>query len=291
MEIKNFRTFKKIAELGSFTKAAQELGYAQSTITFQIQSIENHYRKPLFERMGKNIEITQFGKQLLKEVEVILSDYDRIEQFGLRESKPEGVLRIGAPESLMIYRLFPIIKQYKEKYPYVEIVIIDDQCKFLRERLNAGELDMTFLLQPEFTYANLKTILLKKETMCLVAPPDFSRDDFLPEPSQMVLYTEKECTYRQIYSSYMQSLNYYPKNILETESVEAIKKYIMNGLGISYLPYYAIENEHKENRLKIKVYDSGIYLYTQIAYHKNKWLNPALSALINLSIEHSQKWS
>lgn len=290
MDIKNFKTLKKISELGSFTKAAKELGYAQSTITFQIQTIENYYQKPLFERMGKTIEMTHFGKQLLKEVEMMLNHYERIEQLGLQVSKPEGVLRIGTPESLMIYRLYPIIKQYKQSYPNVEIIIIDDQCKFLRERLSSGELDMTFLLQPEFDYANLKTILLKREAMCLVAPSDFVGEDFLPSPSQMVLYTEKECTYRQIFSSYMQSLNFYPKNILETESVEAIKKYIMNGLGISFLPYYSVENECNEKKLRIKPYDSGIQLYTQIAFHKNKWLNPALSALIDLSLEHSKSW-
>lgn len=290
MDIKNFRTLKKIAELGNYTKAAIDLGYAQSTITFQIQSIENHYNKPIFERMGKRIELTQFGKELLKEVEVLLNQYDRLERLGEKDSIPEGILRIGTPESLMIYRLFPIIKRYKELYPNVEIVIIDDQCKFLRERMNSGELDMTFLLQPEFEYANLKTILLRKEEMCLVAPPDFEGEDFLPKLSQMVLYTEKECTYRQIFSSYMQSLNFYPKNILETESVEAIKKYIMNGLGLSYLPFYSVEKEHNEKKLRIKNYDSGICLYTQIAYHKNKWLSPALSALINLSLEYSKEW-
>ncbi|PKM94768.1 MAG: LysR family transcriptional regulator [Firmicutes bacterium HGW-Firmicutes-1] len=290
MEIKNFRTFKKIAELGSFTKAAQDLGYAQSTLTFQVQAIERYYQKPLFERVGKNMELTQFGQQLLEHIDILLSNYEKLEQLGLQDINPEGVIRIGTPESLMIYRLYPIIKKYKQLYPKVEIIIIDDQCKFLREQLNSGDLDIAFLVQPEYTYANIKTILLKKETLCLVAPTDLEGEDFLPAPSQMVLFTEKECSYRQIFSAYMQSLNFFPTNILETESVEAIKKYVINGLGISYLPLYAVEEECANGKMRIKPYDSGIQLYTQIAYHKNKWLNPALSALIELSVEYSKGW-
>lgn len=290
MDIKNFRTFKKIAELGSFTKAAQALGYAQSTLTFQIQTIESYYQKPLFERVGKSMELTQFGKLLLEQIDILLSSYEKLEQLGVQETNPEGVLRIGTPESLMIYRLYPIIKQYKQLYPKVEIIIIDDQCKFLRERLNSGELDITFLVQPEYTYGNIKTVLLKKETMCLVAPSDLEGEDFLPAPSQMVLFTEKECSYRQMFSGYMQSLNFYPTNILETESVEAIKKYVINGLGISYLPLYAVEEEQANGKMRVKPHDSGIQLFTQMAYHKKKWLNPALSALIELSTQHSKKW-
>ena len=113
MEIRNLKTFAKIAELGSFTKAAQELGYAQSTLTFQIQAIEAFYERPLFEKVGRHIQLTAFGKQLLEQVNAILSDYDSLEQLAEVEAAPQGTLRIGAPDSLMMYRLYPIIKAYK----------------------------------------------------------------------------------------------------------------------------------------------------------------------------------
>lgn len=64
MEIRNLKTFSKVAELGSFTKATQFLGYAQSTLTFHIQEIELYYGKPVFEKIGRNIKLTSFGKQL-----------------------------------------------------------------------------------------------------------------------------------------------------------------------------------------------------------------------------------
>lgn len=290
MEIKNFRTFKKIVEAGSFSKAAEQLGYAQSTVTFHIQSIESYYDKPLFNRIGKSVELTEFGRRLLEHIDVLLNTYEVIEGISLWENKPQGVIRIGAPESLMMYRLHNIIKQYKMTYPQVEIVIINDLCSQLRNKLSTGDLDLCFLLQPEYTYSQFHTKLLKKEEMCFVAPKDFEGEDYLPTPAQMVLLTEKECNYREVFMNYLQSRNFYPTNILETGSVEAIKKYIQYGFGISYLPLYAVIEDAEKNKLKIKSHQSPVTFYSQLVYHKNKWLSPALKALIDLSVKHAASW-
>lgn len=290
MEIKNFRTFKKIAQTGSFSKAAELLGYAQSTVTFHIQSLEGYYNKPLFNRLGKTIELTEFGHNLLEHIDVLLNTYEVVEGFSVTENKPQGIIKIGAPESLMLYRLHNIVKQYKNTFPHIEIVIINDLCSHLRNKLCSGDLDLCFLLQPEYTYSQLHTTLLKKEEMCFVAPSDFEGDDFLPNANQMVLFTEKECTYREVFAAYLQNRKFYPTNILETGSVEAIKKYIQLGLGVSYLPLYSVVGDAKENKLRIKQHDSPVNFYTQIVYHKNKWLNPAIQALIRLSSDHAETW-
>jgi DNA-binding transcriptional LysR family regulator len=290
MDIKNFKTFKKVAELGSFTGAAQELGYAQSTITFQIQAIEDYYNKPLFNRMGKAIEITQFGQELLGHIGSLLNTYEVIEKYTMAENKPKGVIKIGAPESLMMYRLLQIVKAYKAIYPEVELTIINDQCCHLREKLSTGDLDVSFLVQPQYIYSQLETIQLKKEEMCLVAAADYKGDDFLPNSGQMVLFTEKECTYREVFNNYLQGHQFYPTNILETGSVEAIKKYVEAGLGMSYLPLYAVTEEEDKKKFKIKKLESNIAFYTQIVYHKNKWLNPALKAFIELSLSQAAAW-
>ena len=106
----------------------------------------------------------------------------------------------------------------------------------------------------------------------------------------MVLYTEKECTYRQAFDAYLKSNNYYPYNVLETQSVEAIKKFIRNGLGVSYLPQYAVQEEAAQGLLRIKPYATDLKLFTQLAYHKNKWFNPALERFMTLCKERSLEW-
>ena len=76
---------------------------------------------------------------------------------------------------------------------------------------------------------------------------------FLPGPDQIVLFTEQECSYRQDYARYLQQHKFFPNNVLETASVEAIKKYVINGLGVSYLPYYAVQEEAKAGLLEVKI--------------------------------------
>jgi len=290
MDIKNFMTFKKIVEVGSFTKAAEELGYAQSTITSHIQAIEEYYDKPLFNRISKKIDITQFGSQLFEHTEQLLETYDVIRDFASWDHKPQGVLRIGVPESLMMYRLYEIIIEYKALYPGVEIVIVNDLCSHLREKTINNDIDVCFLLQPMFEYRQLNVVSLKEEQTCFIAPKDYKGTDFIPDDHHMVLFTERECTYREVFQNYLQSHNFYPQNILETGSVEAIKKYVKCGMGISFVPYYAVKEEEKNEEMKIGLWDSGITFHTQMIYHKNKWLNPAIKALLDMCQEHSQKW-
>ncbi len=88
----------------------------------------------------------------------------------------------------------------------------------------------------------------------------------------------------------MHSHNFYPQNILETGSVEAIKKYVKCGMGISFVPYYAVKEEEKNKEMQIGLWDSGITFHTQMIYHKNKWLNPAIKALLEMCQEHSKRW-
>ena len=291
MEIRNFKSFKKIAETGSFTKAAQALGYTQSTLTAQIQALEAFYGHPVFERLGKSIRLTAFGQRLLKSADALIDMYEKVRDLGEAETEPRGAIRIGSPESLMMYRLFGILKEYKTLYPHVEIAIVNDNCNAIRALVASGELDIGFTLQREFSYENLETIVLREEALCFVAPGSYEGDDFIPDERHMLLSTERECTYRQVFDEYLAGRNYCPRNVLETQSVEAIKKFIVGDMGFSFLPRYAVSEEARSGLVCVKPYEGDLKLYSQIVYHKNKWLSPALNRLIELSRLRCAEWS
>ena len=132
----------------AFQRPQKRWDMPQSTVTFHIQAIEDHYHQQLFNRTGKGAELTEFGKDLLEHIDELLNSYEAVESFSLSEKKPRSI-RIGAPESLMMYRLYHIIKQYKQTYPNVEIVIMNDNCAQLRDRLNSGDLDLCFFAGTE----------------------------------------------------------------------------------------------------------------------------------------------
>ncbi len=291
MEIRNLKTLHKIAELGSFTKAAEALGYAQSTLTFHIREIEDHYGKPVFEKAGKRKRLTAFGRQLLEQADTVLRQYEVIENLGKTDEVQRESIRIGAPESLMMYRLYPILKEFKAAYPQVCVSVVNAPCALLRGHLLSGQLDLSIMLQPVCDYPNLTIEALLEETICLVASAGHSRDDLLPDETQMVLHVEKECTYRQEFERILQSHRIAPANVLETSSVEAIKQYIMNGLGVSYLPYYAVREEAEQGLLRVRFPESELRFFTQIVTHRNKWLSPAMRAFIGLCRAYGKQWA
>ncbi len=111
MEIRNFKTFKAIVEQGSFVKAAKSLNYAQSSVTSHIQAIEDYFEEPVFDRIGKRISLNSFGKKVYTRTIKLLEEYDLVCKLKSKPGEPSGKLRIGAPESALVYRLHSVLKK------------------------------------------------------------------------------------------------------------------------------------------------------------------------------------
>lgn len=123
MELKNIHTFIKVAEFQNFTKASAELGYAQSTVTMQIQQLENELHANLFERNGKRIRLSAAGQEFLKYAYQI-SKYETmaINHFH-RTEEPEGNLNIGIMETLCSSEYTDLFYTFQEKYPKISFVL------------------------------------------------------------------------------------------------------------------------------------------------------------------------
>lgn len=289
MDIRNFITLKKIAELESFSRAAEVLGYAQSTISTHISDLEQHYGQPLLDRLGKRVVLTQFGMDVLANSHQTVERYDALLNFGRENEIYRGTIRIGAPESLMMYRLYRTIHQFKQLFPEIELIIKSDLCTHLRQMTLDGELDFAILLQPLLNYKGLITLPLKEESFCLIAPTA-TPQTFIPTSNQLILFTESECTYRDLYVNFLMTHGVPITNTLETSSVEAIKKYVRDGLGMSFVPRYALDDEILQNSLAVKPHTAELKFHSQIVYHKQKTLSTPLQHLINQIQTASEKW-
>ncbi len=128
MELHQLKTFTIIAKVNSFTKAAEELDYAQSSISAQIHSLENELETKLFERIGREVSLTETGKRLMAYAEQILKLTDEAKISIGGDVLPQGVLNIGAPESLSIFKLPALLQAYKERFPKVKLVLKLGKC-------------------------------------------------------------------------------------------------------------------------------------------------------------------
>ena len=100
MEIRNLTTFLKVAALRNFTRAAKELGYSQSNVSAQILQLEQEVGAPLFDRIGKQVRLTQFGEELLPHAQELCSTAAEMENMFRSEAFLGGTVRIGMTDSL-----------------------------------------------------------------------------------------------------------------------------------------------------------------------------------------------
>lgn len=296
MEIRHLQTFIAIAELEGFTKAAEHLGYAQSTITAHIQILENELGKALFDRLGKKVVLTHTGRQLVPYARQILQAYKEIKNITSEKNGVAGDLVIGAAESLSIYRLARILKEYKKRFPKVNIILKSSICSDLRKKVHSGELDIIYTIEPEIMDTDLVITKLMDEQMVIIGSPD-ADFRFLSEASkedeigESIIFSEKGCSGRIAFEAYLKQKKIKYVNPLEFSSIETAKTCVMNGLGVSFLPFYTVRNEVNEGRLKaVEVTEPVGRFKTQLVYHKNKRISLPMRKLIELTLEDFINW-
>ena len=108
MELKYLQTFHTILETGSFLNAARQLNYTQSTVTFHIQQLEQELSFPLFEKIGRKMQLTQAGREIIPYVDAILQNVEILENFQKQTQELHGKLRVALPESLLTYQMQPV---------------------------------------------------------------------------------------------------------------------------------------------------------------------------------------
>ena len=288
MDIRNFVTFNTVVEAGGFTKAANRLSYAQSTVTLHIKEMEKHYQSPLFDRMGKKIFLTEFGKNLYKKSSAIVSDYDDMLELK-SEGKQREVLRIGVYESLLRYRIYDLIHEFKLKHPHVDLIIRHGTCKTLRNLVRQGELDLTFQIEPIKKFADLNAQVLCEEKFSLI----FSKDagvESMHKNHQTVYLTEKECSYRILFEDYLNGQGIVKQHVMETGSVDMIKQYVSFGLGYSMVPSITVEKEKDSKDLNVVAFEGHEPMYTQILHHKDKHIFNSMNNFIELVRKHAESW-
>lgn len=292
MDIRHFKTFKCIVEEGSFSSAASKIGYTQSTVTSQIQQLEQELSIKLFEKIGRNMVLTPIGKELISYTDELLETVKKIESIGKSDSIPRGELKIAIADSLMSYKLQNVLGLFKQKAPDVKISIVSLNCFVINDMLLKGEIDIGLLYDVETHKESLTSVELTEFPLVLVCSPLFEADkvDF-NTPNQVIdtslVINEPNCIYRKIFESYLRENNITLNNTIELWSIEAIKNCVLSNLGISFLPRFVVENELKNNKIKqINTKCSDTKITAVYSYHKNKWISPAMSLFMQLVREN-----
>jgi len=286
MDLTYFQTFREVALRQSFTRAAEELGYAQSSITMQIQKLERAYGVKLFERYGKGLRLTSAGEDLLK---IAVQMLDLYQQSKEKLSKQGGgTLSIGAIDSLAAYYLPPLIQQIRQKYPDLAIRLQPDSETVIEHKVKEGEIDIGLILESKPSDPTLQWITIKEEPLILIANPDHTLsilDEVTLEHLNGVewIMTESSCNYRMMLEKVLRTRGISYRIGLELGNPEAIKRCVRAGSGISLLPRMVVEEELSRGTLiALPFKHPDIRLEVQMVIHPKKWMSHSLHEFIEI---------
>lgn len=293
MEFRNLYSFLRVVELGSFTKAAQELGYAQSTITTQIKQLEAEMGFSLFEHVGRRVSLTFYGQQVIPYVNQILQIQEQISSISQTSpSEIHGTLRIGIVESIMNSLLLTNIKKYRERFPNVIIQIYPAVTRPLFEMLRRNEVDLIFAMGDQISMADCICACSHAESSVFISAPEHpiaqmkqvTLAEILKEP---MILTGEITFLRQELTKKARSLGIELCPVIQTESSSIIINLVRQNLGISFLPEHLVRSAFLSGKVAVlPLTDYELPFHVHICYHKNKYLTPQMAGLIRLTQEY-----
>ena len=295
MELRNLTTFMKVAELQNFSQAAEELGYSQSAVTVQIRQLESELGVRLFDRIGKNIVITQYGREFTSYASSVLAAAARAVSFAADNATLRGVVNVGVLESILAGVFSRIMPVFHERFSMVDARIIDDSAEGLKERLDRNTVDLIVTLDHSIANNRWVKLFEKKEEIVLVANknhPLCKKDKvYMADlPSEDFILMPVKNSYRNLFDEELARRNLEVRPFLELESTYMAIRLLSENPYLSILPRYAVQNCFNNEQLQVlPIEDCQMYEYLQLFYHKNKVITPQIQGMLDTILEFLDK--
>lgn len=293
MEIRQLQTFVQAAQLESFSKTAEMLGYSQSAITVQMRLLETELNTRLFDRMGKRVVLTPQGREFLKSANKILYEVNKASKSMNEDRELTNPLQVGTIESLCTAKFPRILSEFHSLHPRVNLQITIDSPEKLIRMMEHNELDLIYILDTPRWDENWVKVMELAEPVVFVASAASKfagkdrlvLDDILQEP---FFLTEKHANYRQALDQQLALRRQSILPVLEISDTAFIIRMLELNQGLSFLPYFAVEQDiYKHRIITLDVKDIHISMYRQIFYHKNKFRTREMEEFIKLADKRS----
>jgi Transcriptional regulator len=269
LDYHKLRIFKAVADLKSFSKAAQMLFLSQPTVTLQIKKIENYLGMTLFRRHKSNLELTEEGKVLYQFASKIIEDYMNMEE-NLKNVRKTSILYIGCSSTIGDYLLPKIITKFISENPEVSIKIFIGNSKEVED----GVLSKIFnigLVEDNIISNKLDISEFYEDEIILIASKNNSICEYLKTQNELKNY---KFIFREFGSGTRniveQSLKIKISPSMEVSSSKAIAKIVQNSDYLAFVSKLVAEDLINDGHLKkIEVEDLKITRKFSIITQKN----------------------
>lgn len=245
MEIRQLATFLAIVREGSFVRAAERLGYAQSTVTLHVQELERELGAPIVDRSHRRLVLTEAGRLLERHAAGLVRGMDELrETVAGVANGGAGHVRLGAVEPAAGERLGPILAGFCRERPRVRLTLQVGGATALATQVAAGELDAALSGPPDRDLDLDFEPVLREPIGLLVSAMDALASWEAVEPRDLLrtrlLTTEETCAYRQVTERALGEVGVRPALPIEIASVRALAHAVQAGLGTAVVPLAAV---------------------------------------------------
>lgn len=259
MDLKQLEYFVRVAELGSFTRAAHALGVAQPALSRQIRQLEVELRHNLLLRNGRGAVPTEAGQVLLAHGRGILHQVERArEELGRVRGALAGRVAIGLPPSLARLLAVPLTRAFRHALPEATLTIAEGLSAAMWDQVHQGRLDLALVYNPPVS-ADHQVEPLFDETLALVQarPPGLADDPPLPIPLTDVaalplIIPSRPNALRMQVETALAALGHKPHVVLEIDGVAAILELVAEGLGCAILSSHAVASWTRPSALQTR---------------------------------------
>ncbi len=290
MQLQQLAYFVAVAEHRHFTRAAEAVHVAQPSLSQQIRALERELGTTLFSRARGNIALTPAGESLLPLARRILADVDtaRLEVQELTTLR-RGRVRLGATPSVSTGLLPGVLREYRRRYPGIQLLVEESGSRDLVRNLAQGELDLALIILPlQGSDPALTTTALLREDLVVVsapdAPPPAGRGrlritDLRDKP--LVMF-RRGYDLRDLTVSACQQAGFEPTFAVEGGEMDAVLRFAAAGLGIAVVPSMVVDD-----RLRITRFVSpGLSRTIGLAHRRDVQPPRAARALRSVLLEY-----
>ncbi|MGI9481101.1 MAG: LysR substrate-binding domain-containing protein [Hyphomicrobiales bacterium] len=289
MNHSQLRAFHAVAVEGSFTKAANALRVSQPTLSGHVKALEEGYGVELFERGGRSIQLTEFGRTLLEVTgRYFASEREAERLLATAKGLLNGRLRVGADSP---YYVVPLLAQFSRRYPRVQKSLSFGNSKEVLEALFAHRCEIGIV--PEIAPDDrLLAVQLKRDRLVVFVNTSHAwakqRSVRLGDlAGQTVLLRERGSTTRAIFESALGATGVTLEDTLELGSREAIREAVAEGLGVSIVGEGELGHDDRLHKLSVRDANLNVVEFAA-CLHERKSI-PEVSAFMELAKEAGQK--
>ncbi len=260
MDLKQLEYFVRVAELGSFTRAAHALDIAQPALSRQVRLLEVELRQNLLLRNGRGATPTEAGQLLLDHARGILHQVERArEDLGRVRGALAGRVAIGLPPTLARVLTVPLTRAFRQQLPEAQLSISEGLSSGMQEGLIQGRLDLALLYDAAALPELELQPLFEEELLLVQARPPGLQEDPPPPPIPLreiaalpLLIPSRPNAIRMHVERELAGLGLRPSIALEIDGVPAILDLVAEGLGSAVLPRNAASNTVRPSAYRLR---------------------------------------